>query len=197
MPVAEIIVFTPSDAYKADSNVLNDALVQLSGIDGVQSSYRGYVLEEPKKVIWAIVYDTYEAHRSFAASSTFPNFLAACRPAMASKPEPIHVNLTADLTEILSAPLTLFGFITLKPGQKKDVPLVDSVVQEFRRAEGIHGVTWGASVQKDDFFVFLAGWESREARDKAVAEGTPCHAIITKIAETANLSRNFVALDKF
>ena len=135
---------------------------------------------------------------------------------MASKPEPIHVNLTADLTEILSAPLTLFGFITLKPGQKKDVPLVDSVVQEFRRAEGIHGVTWGASVQKDDFFVFLAGWESRgecayfphacavvntlpdmQARDKAVAEGTPCHAIITKIAETANLSRNFVALDKF
>ena len=37
MPVPTIIVFAPSHAYQADPNVLNDALVQLSGVDGVQS----------------------------------------------------------------------------------------------------------------------------------------------------------------
>jgi len=37
MPALEIIVFTPSNANQANPNVLNDALVQLSGIDGVQS----------------------------------------------------------------------------------------------------------------------------------------------------------------
>jgi len=119
MPVLEIIVFTPSNANQTNPNALNDALVQLSGIDGVQSSYHGYELEEPKNVVGAIVYDTYEAHRSFAASSAYPSFLAACKPALASKPEPIQFNINADLTEIFSAPLTQFIFITLKPGQKK------------------------------------------------------------------------------
>lgn len=37
MPVPEIIVFAASDAYRADPKILKDALVQLSGIDGVQS----------------------------------------------------------------------------------------------------------------------------------------------------------------
>jgi len=200
MPAPEIIVFAPSDAYKADPSLLNDALVQLSGIDGVQSSYHGYELEEPKNVVWAIVYDTYDAHRSFSASSAFPSFLAACKPAMASKPEPkVDVNITADLTQVLSAPLTQFVFLTLKPGQKKDVlaALLDSVLQEFCAAEGTHGATWGESVQKDDFFAFLAGWESREAHLKVTAEGTPCRATITKIREIADVSLKFVALGKF
>ena len=80
-------------------------------------------------------------------------------------PEPkVDVNITADLTQVLSAPLTQFVFLTPKPGQKKDVlaALLDSVLQEFCAAEGTHGATWGESVQKDDFFAFLAGWESRE-----------------------------------
>ena len=111
------------------------------------------------------VYDTYDAHRSFSASSVFPSFLAACKPAMASKPEPkVDVNISADLTKIFSAPLTEFVFVTLKPGQKKDVlvALVDSVGQAFLVAEGNHGATWGVSVQKDDFLVAIIGWESRE-----------------------------------
>lgn len=58
----------------------------------------------------------------------------------------------------------MFGFITLKPGQNKNVlaAMIDSALQEFNIADGIRGATWGVSMQKDDSSVFIAGWESRE-----------------------------------
>jgi len=122
------------------------------------------MLVDWKKILFHQVYDTYEAHRSFAASSAYPSFLAACKPALASKPEPIQFNINADLTEIFSAPLTQFIFITLKPGQKKDVlaALLDSVLQEFHVLEGAHKGTWGVSVQKDDSSLAIVGWENKE-----------------------------------
>jgi quinol monooxygenase YgiN len=199
MPVPEIIVFAASDAYRADPKILKDALVQLSGIDGVQSSYIGYEFEEPTNVIWVIVYDTYEAHRSFVASDAFSKFLAACKPALASKPEPIHIKITTDPAKSISAPVTEFAYITLKPGQKMDdlAALISRLAQAINVAEGVHESNWGVSIQKDDLYVGIIGWDNEEAHWNAVAVGTPCHAIITKIRGIADISLKHVALGKF
>lgn len=98
------------------------------------------------------------------------------------------------------------------------VALIRPLEQEINIAKGAHDSSWGPSVQKDDLYVGTIGWDDvdvsvhshnrrcqlmliispgMKAHWTAVAEGTPCHKIITEIREIADISLKHVALRKF
>jgi hypothetical protein len=71
-------------------------------------------------------------------------------------------------SNILSAPVTEFAFITLKDGKESERSDLEGLVGELQKAistsKGFHGMSWGQSVDpgKENVYILVLGWDTAE-----------------------------------
>lgn len=67
----------------------------------------------------------------------------------------------------VSAPVTQFIYITLRPRHDRNyelAPLVEKLISESTAIPGHYGSSWGPSVQHDNMYVGVVGWGSISVR---------------------------------
>jgi len=80
------------------------------------------------------------------------------------------------MSNLLSAPVTEFAFITLKQGKESERGDLEQLFDELRReissAKGFYGFSWGRSVDpgKENLYVLVLGWDSADVQYPSFAK---------------------------
>ncbi|KIM89099.1 hypothetical protein PILCRDRAFT_812997, partial [Piloderma croceum F 1598] len=106
------------------------------------------------------------------------------------------------MSNILSAPVTEFAFITLKQEKESERGDLEQLLDELRReissAKGFHGFSWGKSVDpgKENLYILVLGWDSAEAHWAAVGPDTTCGKLIeNKLRVLSNIDLSHAAIN--
>jgi hypothetical protein len=75
----------------------------------------------------------------------------------------MQARLADPFIDMLSAPVTEFVTVTIKPGHTvaELQTIVPNLARELKKSIGCHGSSWGPSVEKPDVVFFgVVGWDS-------------------------------------
>ncbi|EPQ53605.1 hypothetical protein GLOTRDRAFT_100664 [Gloeophyllum trabeum ATCC 11539] len=167
LPVAELVLFTSSEAYQNDQGVLGGLIDILNKTEGKIATYHGPEVEDPTKGYLFVLWQTLEHHKALMSGPTYPALVETLKPAVGGPFEMLHINFTKDPTPALEAPVTEVALVTLKPGKTKEEvgPLLHKLTG--LPTPGIVLSTWGPTVEKEETLIIAAGWESVEAHKQA------------------------------
>lgn len=167
MPVVEFASFVASEALLANRDLLAGALDDVSKVNGCLRAYAGLQVEDKKTVYLAIVWETYEAHKTLMDSPEYPALIEKLKPGLGGPLVMNHIPFNEDVTNALSAPTTEVITSKLKDGQAKDALLDESAstfTKALNEAAGVHPpAAVGESKENPGTFIVLIGWDSVEA----------------------------------
>jgi len=167
MPITEFVTFKASEAYIADSAVIQPAVKLLAEHEGVLSVFTGFEVEDPTVGYLFVVWEKLEHHEKLMQDSSYPTILSTLAAAQSGPPlSMLHFDMTDDPTKGLTAPVTDLTYMTLKEGKTKaDVePFFATFAWIADLGRGFHH---GQCVEKPELFVVLMGWASIEAHMEA------------------------------
>ncbi|KIK07939.1 hypothetical protein K443DRAFT_604541 [Laccaria amethystina LaAM-08-1] len=165
MPVVEFASFVASEALLANHDLLEGAVDDISKVDGFISAYAGLKVEDKKTAYLAVVWETYESHKTLMDSPEYPALIEKLKPALGGPLAMDHIPFNEDVTNALNAPVTQVITSKLKDGQAKDGLLdAGTFTKALNEAVGAHPpVAFGESKENPGTFIVLIGWDSVEA----------------------------------
>ncbi|PPQ82173.1 hypothetical protein CVT26_008803 [Gymnopilus dilepis] len=169
VPLApEIIWFSPSDTFLQHPYDVLCAVSRASAKNGpgLIAHYQGDELEaDSESKIWVSVWRSLAHHRTIMEHEAYVDLILPMLEAMdgSTQPSQILISSMSDFELALSAPLTQFIYITLRPWHDRGfelVPLVEKLKREMRGLQGCLSCCWGPSVEKDSLEIGVIGWRS-------------------------------------
>ncbi|KAF8885687.1 hypothetical protein CPB84DRAFT_1750097 [Gymnopilus junonius] len=181
MPVVEIAVWTPSEAFEDDKSIINPALDFLKNTDGCKAVYSGFAEEENTYFLF-LVWETLQHHQNLIAHPEYPHVTHVVPTIGAGGIKMNHVEFNKDFIPAVSAPSTEILEMALKEGKTKGelytlLGLISSSIDEGNIPE-YNPATFGPTVEDSTKFYLTAGWKSSAFHLKAVEEPERVAAIL-------------------
>ncbi|EPQ49812.1 hypothetical protein GLOTRDRAFT_134581, partial [Gloeophyllum trabeum ATCC 11539] len=120
LPVAELVLFTSSQAHQKDQGILGRSIDILNKTEGKIATYHGPEVEDPTNGYLFVLWQTLGHHKALMSGPTYPALVETLKPAVGGPFEMLHINFTKDPTPALEAPVTEVALVTLKPGKTKE-----------------------------------------------------------------------------
>jgi len=166
-PIVEIIFFDSSPLYQVDpASALAGLMDKIKQAKGHIKAYHAPLVEDPKKAVLVIQWETYEDHKAVMEADDYKDVVATLVPSLSKEVEPpmkmVHIPFDKDPSEALEAPTTEFGIADLHDVANRNT-LAENLALLAKAPNGMIGGTWGAALEDEKFHVFTAGWKSAEA----------------------------------
>ncbi|KAJ7505226.1 hypothetical protein B0H11DRAFT_2272779 [Mycena galericulata] len=191
MPTIQIATFPVSEAFTSKPEIFEAPLTVISTADGHISSFYGAQVEDPKIGYFVSVWESYEHHQKLISDPNYASLVEGLKPAAAGKFERNHINVNGDVNTALSSPAVEFVVFTLKAEGSTDkfVSLMGDLAKGLDTSAGEHPpCAWGQSVEENNRYLLIVGWDTVAAHWEAVKEGTALHKVIGAILEHADLT---------
>ncbi|KAJ3478023.1 hypothetical protein NLI96_g10053 [Meripilus lineatus] len=199
--VVEIARFASNEAYRSDPAVINPSLEILSRAKGVQAIFHGIQVEDEETVYIVIIWDRVEDHKALIddqdAYTKLRTNLAKCG---STEHHILHVPLLPDPLAQLRAPLTEFSFMTLKPGQSAQElgDFMNVVLEKSGTSLKVrYGTSWGKTVEKDDLFFLVMGWNSLQDHQKNIEENEENITLTAQLLKLVDFKLTHVELQEY
>ncbi|PPR05417.1 hypothetical protein CVT24_008031 [Panaeolus cyanescens] len=195
----EIIFFAPSKTLLEDPYRLLEAVDKHSG-NSILGTYYGTEVDNPSKWVWVLVWKSLSQHRDFMTHEAYVDLVLPVMEAM-NGPGDISQSEFEDFSDLqiaLSAPITQFIFVNLRPLHDRAYelePLITRLKKMAGTIAGCYAACWGPCVEKDSVEVGIVGWRSIQDRDAAVAG--PLAHIIALIRELGSVEVYYTTLDLY
>ncbi|KAF5338962.1 hypothetical protein D9611_008822 [Ephemerocybe angulata] len=179
----EIIWFSPSDEYLEDPLKTLSVIHESSYSKGMLGNFHGVDAEDEDTRVFVMAWRSLEHHQSFMGDASYVDFIMPVMDSMVGTGVITQVLLddTDELQKALTAPITAFIYITMRPLHDRAYemyPLVEKYRQVLRTIPGCYGSSWGPSIERKNTEVGIVGWRSLEVRGSAVLGGGPVSLIL-------------------
>ncbi|EMD34952.1 hypothetical protein CERSUDRAFT_85710 [Gelatoporia subvermispora B] len=199
--IIEVARIPSSEAYRKDPSIINPALEILAKAKGVQGVFTGIQVEDKTTLYLVVVWESLDAHKAAIenadASSKFREIITQ---AGSGAPLIYRIPFKPNPIPQLHAPITEFAFFTLLEGkQPEDIRaiLAPMVVGQVTIPDGTHGASFGQTVEREDVFCFLIGWDTVEIHEKGKAENEKLKEFISRLADVVHREPRHVPLTEF
>ncbi|KAJ3514134.1 hypothetical protein NLJ89_g2545 [Agrocybe chaxingu] len=190
----EILWFTPSEGFVQRPDHFVDLVSKGSGGNVMIRNYHGHAIDQPGSRVWVMVWKSLAHHRDFMEHEAYIDVALPVMEAMVGAGDITQVllNNLSDFERALSAPVTQFIQITMRPWHDKSyelLPLIEQLKKDLKTIPGCFVSCWGPSVEKDTVHVGIVGWNSIDDRDAAV-DG-PLYNIIRQVRELSKVELRY------
>ncbi|KAK0187905.1 hypothetical protein F5146DRAFT_1061271 [Armillaria mellea] len=176
MPDFELIVFSASDAYKANPGESIKPVVEwIKTVEGLLSFHHGLQVEDDKLGYLFLGWVSVEKHKAMMEAESYKEVISLLGKHVLAPGAAIdiqHITYTDLLEGIVSAPATEIAIFKRKEGKTNDnvFKLYSEIFQPtIKSMEGYHAEALGPSIENEGTYVLTVGWESVEAHNTAIA----------------------------
>ncbi|THH30756.1 hypothetical protein EUX98_g3429 [Antrodiella citrinella] len=194
--VVEVATFKASEAYKADPTVFHPALNMVAASKGVLHIWHGLEHEDRSTVYFLVAWEKVSDHHTLMNDPEYSNILTVFAAVAAGPVNLRHVafkSITIPLAHF-AAPFTEVSILTVKEGKSNTG--VESILWDTKINQDGAAFTTGKTVEKDNEYVSVKGWESIEAHEAAAAD-PQIKALIEVLEQTVKMELAHVQLTAF
>ncbi|KAG7440865.1 uncharacterized protein BT62DRAFT_937645 [Guyanagaster necrorhizus] len=177
MPDFELIIFSASEAYKANpAESIKPVVEWIKNVEGLLSFQHGLQVEDNKLGYLFLGWVSIERHKAMMEAESYKEIISLLGKHVLAPGAGIdmqHVTYADLLEGVVSAPVTEIAIFKRKEGKTNDevLKLWSEVFQPtIRSMEGHHAEALGPSIENEGTFVLTVGWESVEAHNVAIAD---------------------------
>ncbi|KAK6987733.1 hypothetical protein R3P38DRAFT_3101187 [Favolaschia claudopus] len=199
MPVLLVANGPASDAFISNPKDFAPPAGLLSGTDGFKAAYQGFAIEDGKQSYTVALWDSMDHATKAIQDPKFAPIVAKMGEAFSGEAARHAIDVSADTTAALTAPVTAILIFTLKAGQSAD-SLLTHVGELAKNLDGgVAGAKspslYGKSATDANKVLLITGWESAEAH-QAIVKGGSQSAVFGKIQEAADFTVAHTTLRK-
>ncbi|KIM87485.1 hypothetical protein PILCRDRAFT_278443 [Piloderma croceum F 1598] len=166
--IVQAIRLAVNDAYKADPTLF-DKLREGATKAGIIHQKYGFEVENPDQLFWLLHFNQgVEPKDTVWPAAEYGDFSEALSRITIDE-QKVYLPFEQFPREIVGAPVTDIGILTLKEGVK--VEEFKKIIDPFRaslagKVPGYHGSAWSVDSTNDRKIFLFAGWDSIEAQVK-------------------------------
>ncbi|KAF9524294.1 hypothetical protein CPB83DRAFT_861560 [Crepidotus variabilis] len=196
----EIIWWTPSSATLArPSDFREDAATwRDAGKETMVGTFHGAELDNQNSRVIVTVWKSLAHHQEFMSQEAYADLVLPLLEAMKG-PYDVHQVImkvpSLDLVYALSAPVTQFIYVTMRPGHGINdelVPLIEKLQKGLEGVAGCIASSWGPSTEKEALQIGIVGW--RSILDRNYAVNGPLFGIVHRIRELSDVEIRYASL---
>nr|GAT60267.1 predicted protein [Mycena chlorophos] len=190
MPTIQIATFPVTAEFHSAPQTFAASLDIIKTADGHIQSFYGVQTENDKQGYFISVWESFEKQAALRASPNYKVVVEALRSTTSDREKfsRHNIDVSTNAVKALSSPAAEIVIFTLNG--EGDAPALTEILNELTAkldvAPGaVPPAYFGQSREDKTKFVLVAGWESLQAHQDAVKEGTDPHSSIAKIRAVA------------
>ncbi|KAI0937995.1 hypothetical protein AcV7_003312 [Taiwanofungus camphoratus] len=203
IPMASVIEICTSPSSKAirdNPRLIHPALRITSNVKGLQAIHTGISVEN-QTFYFVNVWESHEDHMAMLQDKETSGEVAEGLAKYLPGPfEAHHVSCPPDALKAIRAPVSSIAFLTLKEGKTADdvTPLLVQLAGGGSPPlPGLHASCFGNTIEEDDVYVFMTGWDSVEIHKKSASESRALPEVVGKLMEVAQVGSEHVPLSQY
>ncbi|OJA12620.1 hypothetical protein AZE42_12257 [Rhizopogon vesiculosus] len=182
-PTTEVLIFDTSEAHRKDilaiASTACDIVYEAAGCR--RPGYTGLQTEDKATGYVFLNWDSRAHHQAVIDGPNYGRVLEALKPIFGDKKEMHHV-IFNDLPIAFESPVTEVFICTLKdPGHREEVFDILAKISDKTEKK----LVFGPTLENENVFIIVAGWDSVEAHWEMVAKPEP-KALVERLFALAN-----------